>query len=197
MPTKKSTATPTNGKKASVSLLPEQRIKLAFQPKLSRIDGTALLTFMGYEHSISRDENPFLKLIFGCYDITEKNPANIAVICSYRYSEINKLGRTLGKMGFTRPEIEMITYDEDDEFGYRVENLDIDELIYSFLNSKRGTSWKAELIRNEENGLYNISIETIQPFKKNGVQMVVFPADNPPDNLRLTIDMMDTPDTGV
>lgn len=155
----------------------EHNIKRSFQPLLSKKDGSARLTFAGYQHSISRTDQPFLKLVFNCMDVTHENPANIAILASYRLSERNKLGRTLKVMGFTLSEVEYEIVDEDDEFGYRAVSENFTSEIYEFLGSKKGLVFKAQLEQIENSGLYRIDIESIIPLMKNGEQVRDYQSD--------------------
>ena len=83
----------TNNTKSSKPMQPEQQFKRRFTPLTSKKDGTARLTFAGYQHDMSnKNETPYLRIVFSAMDITRKNPANIAILSSYRYSVTNLLG---------------------------------------------------------------------------------------------------------
>ena len=94
----------TTNIKTRKPMQPEQQFKRSFTPLTSK-DGTARLTFAGYVHDMAKNtDKPYLRIVFSAMDITRKNPANIAILSSYRYSR-NQLIRSLSKsvgMGKTR-----------------------------------------------------------------------------------------------
>ncbi len=192
--TKTTKATKSNTNTTKTTMLPnisEHNIKRSFQPLVSKKDGSARLTFAGYQHSMSRDEKAFLKLIFNCMDITHENPANIAILASYRLSKMNKLGRTLMTMGFTISDVEFETLDEDDEFGYRAISENFTTQIYDFLNEQRGLVFKGKLEQLEGTGLYRIDIESLTPLMKDGKQVRDYQSDEgetPDPDMQDTLD---------
>lgn len=186
--TKSNTNTTKNTMHTSIS---DHNIKRSFQPLVSKKDGSARLTFAGYQHSMSREQNPFLKIIFNCMDITHENPANIAILASYRLSEKNKLGKTLMSMGFTISDVEFEILDKNDEFGYRAIPENFTTQIYDFLDEQRGLVFKGKLEQLEENGLYRIDIESLTPLMKNGEQVRDYQSDEgetPDPDMQDTLD---------
>ncbi len=166
----------------------EQMFKRSFTPLTSKKDGTARLTFAGYQHSVTKNgERPFLKIVFSCMDVSRENPANISVLSSYRYSELNLLGRLLKTMGYTAPNQEETILDVDDEFGYVV-NQDLSG-IYDFLDSQKGLVFKGLMTQGETN-LYRIEIETLQPLlRADGKQLRDYTADEGLSEKEITIDL--------
>lgn len=146
----------------------ESLIKRSFTPLLNK-NGQARLTFCGVDHSISKNDKPFMKIVFSVLDITHDAPANIAILSSYRYSENNKLGRFLDILGYKAPVIQYETVDIDDEFGLKASNANVDG-IFEFLREKCGLVFKAKM-NKLDNGLYQIDIESLEPFIKDGVQI--------------------------
>ena len=89
--TAKSSKTATTTK-TKIPMQPEQQFKRSFTPLTSKKDGTARLTFAGYVHDMAKEtDNAYLRIVFSAMDVTRKNPANIAILSSYRYSETNLL----------------------------------------------------------------------------------------------------------
>ena len=148
---------------------PEQQFKRSFTPLTSKKDGSARLTFAGYKHSVTKDgERPYFSLIFTCLDITRENPANISVLSAYKYNETNVLGKLLAAMGYTSSEQEETILDEEDEFGYVV-NEDL-STIYDFLDSQKGLVFKGQMSKGDSN-LYRIEVSTLEAIlKKDGTQ---------------------------
>jgi len=158
----------------------EIQLVRSFEPLLSPKDNKARLTFIAYQHSVlnwKKDgqtvEKPVLKLVFSVLDKTHKNPANIAVTCDYRYNPNNRLGTTLRLMGYEIGETTEVV-DEDDEYGVKVGDLDV-ETLFQFLRDSAGKVYKAALRtatkkdkrtgeRYEANGLWEIDFTSIEPF---------------------------------
>ena len=164
--------------------LAESLIKRSFTPLVSPKDGKSRLTFCGVEHSVSKDgNNPFMKLVFSCLDVTHDAPANIAILSSYRYSEQNKLGKFLALLGYVPPAIEYQVIDEEDEFGMKANDSGVDG-IFEFLRERCGLVFKAELVMSEKRaGLYQIDIATIEPMMKNGEQVTDYMASDVSDEV--------------
>jgi hypothetical protein len=166
-------------------------------------DSSARLIYAGYQHSCRKDgSNPYIKLIFTCRDVTHKNPANISILSNYKISKVvddstkmNKITRSMLAMGYQFPEAKIITIDEeDDEFGYAVEDDDgFTESIYEFLKEMRGLVYKG-LLEQDDKGFYRIKIESLTPLtdKKTGEQMRDYDADEAISADELEIDIDDT-----
>lgn len=172
-----------NGKNESA----ESLMKRSFEPLFSAKDGKARLTFCGVEHSIiewKKDgkhyEQPKLKLVFSCFDVTHEFPANIAVTCDYRLSEKNRLGQILTIMGYQFKN-QTVIVDEEDEFGSQTKHTNPKE-IFDFLRNQCGLVFKANLkIATRKNkttgeylprpGLWDIDYVSLEPkLNKEGVQ---------------------------
>ena len=96
-------------------------------------------------------------------DVTRKNPANIAILSSYRYSETNLLGRFLNQLGWEKPEDVETVLDADDEFGYTIDT-DLTS-IYEFMDSIKGLVFKGNLTK-QENNLYRLEVENFRTVKR-------------------------------
>jgi hypothetical protein len=145
------------------------QLKASFQPALNK-EGASRLTFLGYEHSVSKDgENSFMKLVFSVMDVTGKNPENIPVLVNYKVSVENKVGKVLNAMGIEVKEIELV----EDEDGFMMAAEDVDySYIYEALDTKGGLVYLAVLTQVEDKpGLYRIDIDSLKPFVKEGVQV--------------------------
>ncbi|NJO30187.1 MAG: hypothetical protein HC874_23620 [Richelia sp. SL_2_1] len=177
----------TQTTKTRKPMQPEQQFKRAFTPLTSKKDGTARLTFAGYVHDMAKNtDKPYFRLVFSAMDITRQNPANIAVLSSYRYSETNLLGRFLNQLGWVAPEDVETVIDEDDEFGYSVET----ELtsIYDFLESIKGLVFKGDLIKGDNN-LYRLEVETLEPLlSKDGKQLTDYDPSEGLSHDQITVD---------
>ncbi|MGB3758695.1 MAG: hypothetical protein WBA07_20320 [Rivularia sp. (in: cyanobacteria)] len=167
---------------------PEQQFKRSFTPLTSKKDGTARLTFAGYTHSLTeKDEKPYLRIVFSAMDVTRKNPANIAILSSYRYSETNLLGRFLTQLGWNKPEDVETVLDADDEFGYTIDT-DLTS-IYEFMDSIKGLVFKGELTK-QENNLYRLEVETLEPLKsKDGNQLSDYDPSEGLSHEQISVDM--------
>ena len=167
---------------------PEQQFKRSFTPLTSKKDGSARLTFAGYQHDLSdKNENPYLRIVFTAMDVTRKNPANIAILSSYRYSETNLLGRFLKQLGWEAPEDVETILDEEDEFGYAIET-DLSS-IYEFMDSIKGLVFKGELTK-QENNLYRLEVETLQPLLgKDGKQLSDYDPSEGLHHDQISVDM--------
>ena len=165
----------------------ESLMKRSFEPLFSAKDGKARLTFCGVEHSIiewtkdgKHHEQPKLKLVFSCFDVTHEFPANIAVTCDYRLSEKNRLGQILAIMGYQFKN-ETVVIDADDEFGAQTKHTNPSE-IFDFLRSQCGLVFKGNLtVATRKNkttgeyvprpGLWDIDYKTLEPkLTKAGTQ---------------------------
>ncbi len=170
---------------------PEQNFQRSFEPLTSRKDGKAQLTFSGYKHTVRNDGNgAFLQIVFAVMDVTQKNPANICVNSNYKYSEGNTLGRLLKLMGYNH-ESSIVVTDEDDEFGYSV-NEDLN-LIYNFLDRQKGLVFKG-FCNSEENARgewwYRIKVDSIEPLlDKTGKQKRSYDASEGLSEKDLNIDI--------
>ena len=177
----------TTNIKTRKPMQPEQQFKRSFTPLTSKKDGTARLTFAGYVHDMAKNtDKPYLRIVFSAMDITRKNPANIAILSSYRYSETNLLGRFLNQLGWEKPEDVETVLDADDEFGYSVET----ELnsIYEFMDSIKGQVFKGELVKNDKN-LYSLQVETLEPLiGKNGKQLSDYDSSEGLSHDQITVD---------
>jgi len=180
------TQTTEQSKKAK-NMLPEQTFKHSFTPLTSKKDGTARLTFAGYKHSVTKDgERPFFNIIFSCMDVSRKNPANISVLSAYRYSETNVLGKLLKALGYVANKQNETILDEDDEFGYVINN-DLSD-IYDFLDSKRGLVFKSTMTQGKRN-FYLIKVDSLQPLMaKDGNQQRDYNADEGLSQTEIAID---------
>lgn len=166
---------------------PEQEFKRAFEPLTSRKDGKSQLTYAGYQHSISKAEKPFLKIIFSVLDVTGKSSQNISVLSSYRYSAKNVLGRLLKMMGYEhQSSIQII--DEDDEFGHVIdENLGD---IYDFLDEQKGLIFKGFCRVPQDDNFYRIEVDSIEVFlDKTGNHKRAYEAGEGISNENLNIDI--------
>lgn len=175
---------------SSNNLLPEQQFKRAFQPLTSRIDGKAQLTYMGYQHGISKNDTGFLKIIFSVPDVIRENPAvNISVATSYKISENNLLGRLLKLMGFTH-EVKEVVHDPDDEFGYSLTHESLTEKIYEFLDTQKGLMFKGFCRVPEKDTFYRIEVDSLVPLlDKTSNHKRAFDATEGIDNDYLSIDL--------
>ncbi|MBP5977561.1 hypothetical protein HW132_33835 [Brasilonema sp. CT11] len=177
---------PTEQPKKAKTMQPEQTFKLGFTPLESKKDGTFRLTFAGYQHSISKNNNPYLRIIFSCMDVTRKNPANINILSNYNYTEKKLLGRLLKTLGYVYNQTETIL-DPDDEFGYEIDPNLTD--IYEFLDTKRGLVFKGAMTLGED-GFYLIEVATLQPLlDKTGKQQLDYAADDGLSSEEIAIDM--------
>lgn len=185
--TSNKTAKTTNNQNKK-SMQPEQQFKRSFTPLTSKKDGMARLTFAGYVHDMSKQsENPYLRIVFTAMDVTRKNPANIAILSSYRYSETNLLGRFLKQLGWEAPEDVETVLDEDDEFGYAIET-DLSS-IYNFMDSMKGLVFKGRLTK-EDNNLYRLEVETLQPLlAKNGEQLTDYDSSEGLSHNQISVDI--------
>ncbi|MCV3214525.1 hypothetical protein OGM63_13550 [Plectonema radiosum NIES-515] len=172
---------------SSKTMQPEQEFKRAFEPLTSRKDGKAQLTYAGYQHSINKNGGAFLKIVFSVLDVTGKNPANITVLSSYRYSDKNVLGRLLTLMGYSH-QSKIVIADADDEFGHIVEeNL---ETIYDFLDEQKGLVFKAFCTVSESDTFYRIDVSSIEAcLDKNGKHKRAYEASEGIGNESLSIDI--------
>ncbi|MEM7556585.1 MAG: hypothetical protein AAF378_21295 [Cyanobacteria bacterium P01_A01_bin.84] len=177
----------TQTTKTRKPMQPEQQFKRSFTPLTSKKDGTARLTFAGYQHDMSnKNEKPYLRIVFSAMDVTRKNPANIAILSSYRYSETNVLGRFLNQLGWEKPEDVETVLDEDDEFGYTVDT-DLNS-IYEFMDSIKGLVFKGELTKGENN-LYRLEVETLEPLVgKDGNQLTDYDPSEGLSHEDITVD---------
>lgn len=165
----------------------ESLMKRSFEPLFSTKDNKARLTFCGAEHSViewtkdgKHHEQPKLKLVFSCFDVTHEFPANIAVTCDYRLSEKNRLGQILTIMGYQFKN-ETVVLDEEDEYGSQTKHTNPKE-IFDFLRSQCGLVYKANLtVASRKNkttgeyvqrpGLWDIDYKTLEPkLTKTGNQ---------------------------
>jgi hypothetical protein len=158
--------------------LAESMMQRSFTPLLNKF-GQARLTFCGVEHSSSKNDKPFMKLVFSVLDITHDAPANIGILSSYRYSEENKLGRFLDILGYTAPAIEYTSIDDDDEFGIKATNAGVDG-IFEFLRERCGLVFKATL-EKMDSGLYRIDINSLEAMMKDGTQQSDYMASDVTD----------------
>ncbi len=187
---------PRTKKNQSIVTQPEQRISRSFQPLLSRKDGSTRLTFAGYQHSITKDEErAFFKLIFSCLDVTRKNSVNMAILTNYKLGE-NKLSRTLKKIGFSIPELEIEVIDEEDEFGYQAIETDLTTQVYDYLDNHRGLVYKAQLDHdvdenNSKTGLFRINIDSLIPLIKNGEQVKDYPPEEGENNVEIDFEQVE------
>ena len=167
---------------------PEQTFKRSFAPLTSKKDGSVRLTFAGYKHSVTKDgERPFFSIIFSCMDVTRENPANISVLLAYRYSETNVLGKLLKALGYLSDDQTETILDNEDEFGYVVNN-DLSD-IYDFLDNKRGLVFKGMMSQDERN-LYRIKVDTLEPkLGKDGKQERDYAADEGLSEKEIAIDL--------
>ena len=172
----------------SKTMQPEQQFKRSFTPLTSKKDGAARLTFAGYKHSVTKDgERSYFSLIFTCLDITRENPANISVLSAYKYNETNVLGKLLAAMGYTPSEQEEIILDNEDEFGYVV-NEDL-STIYDFLDSQKGLVFKGQMSKGDRN-LYRIEVSTLQAIlDKDGKQKRDYDAQEGLSEKDITVDL--------
>ena len=148
------------------------QLKHSFQPAKDR-EGNSQITFLGYEHSISKDgDNGFMKLVFSVRDITNQAPENIPILVNYNVSEGNKFGKVLEAMGCEVKPLE-VEYDEDG-FETAVGDADL-SYIYTHLDECAGYMYKAAMTNlDDKPGLYRINIDTIVPFlDKEGNQRKV------------------------
>jgi len=177
----------TTTQKTKKPMLSEQEFKRSFQPLTSRVDGKAQLTYAGYQHSVNNNGGAFLKIIFSVLDVTGKNPQNLSVLASYKYSETNVLGRLLKTMGYEH-QVNQVVIDEDDEFGHTIdENLDT---IYDFLDEQKGLIFKAFCLMPEGNNFYRIDVDSIVPLlDKLGNHKRAYDASEGVSNDKLTIDI--------
>lgn len=177
----------TQTKKTRKPMQPEQQFKRSFTPLTSKKDGTARLTFAGYVHDMAKNtEKPYLRIVFSAMDITRKNPANIAILSSYRYSETNLLGRFLKQLGWKVPEDVETILDEDDEFGYAIET-DLSS-IYEFMDSIKGLVFKGELVKGDNN-LYRLEVENLEPLMgKDGKQLTDYDPSEGLSHDQITVD---------
>jgi len=180
--------TPKIQKTKAKNMQPEQQFKRSFTPLLSKKDGSARLTFAGYKHSIAqKTDRPYLKIVFTCLDITRENPTNIGVLSAYRYNETNVLGKLLAAMGYKASELEEVILDEDDEFGYVV-NQDL-STIYNFLDSQKGLVFKGEMTKGENN-FYRIEVSTLEVLlDKDGSQKRDYAAQEGLSEKDITVDL--------
>lgn len=178
----------TQSTKTRKPMQPEQQFKRSFTPLTSKKDGTARLTFAGYQHDMAKEsENPYLRIVFTAMDVTRKNPANIAVLSSYRYSETNLLGRFLKQLGWEAPEDVETILDEEDEFGYTIDT-DLSS-IYEFMDSIKGLVFKGELTKGDNN-LYRLEVETLEPLKgKDGNQLSDYDSSEGLSHEEISVDM--------
>jgi hypothetical protein len=169
------------------SMQSEQQFKRAFEPLNSRKDGKAQLTYAGYQHSINKNGGAFLKIVFSVLDVTGKNPANISVLSSYKYSNKNVLGRLLTLMGYSH-QIKEVIIDEDDEFAHTIEeNL---EDIYDFLDEQKGLIFKGFCRVPETDTFYRIEVDSIEScLDKNGNHKRAYEAGEGIENENLSIDI--------
>lgn len=165
----------------------EQAFKRAFEPLTSRKDGKAQLTYAGYKHSVSKNDKPFLRIIFTVLDVTGKSSQNISVLSSYRYSDKNVLGRMLKMMGYSH-QFSMIVTDEDDEFGLVIdENLGD---IYDFLDEQKGLIFKGFCHVPQEDTFYRIEVDSIEAcLDKDGKHKRAYEAGEGISNESLKIDI--------
>jgi len=168
--------------------LTEQQFQRAFEPLTSRKDGKAQLTYAGYQHSINKSGGAFLKILFSVLDVTGKNPANISVLSSYRYSDKNVLGRLLKVMGYDHQSKVIVIDADDDEFGHVIqENL---EEIYDFLDDQKGLIFKGFCKVPDSDTFYRIDVASIEPFlDKSGKQKRAHDASEGVANENLVIDI--------
>ncbi|MBG1265501.1 hypothetical protein [Nostoc sp. WHI] len=165
----------------------EQELKRSFIPLTSNKDGKSQLTFGGYKHSVNKYDNPYLRIVFSCLDVTHQNPKNIGINASYSYSESNLLGKLLKTMGYVH-KIETVIVDETDEFGYKVdENLND---IYDFLDSQRGLLFKGSLFQKPDKVFYELDVLTLeQILDKQGNQKRAYEAVDGLSGDQLTVDI--------
>ena len=145
------------------------QLKPSFKPALNK-EGLSRLTFLGYEHSVSKDgENGFIKLVFQVMDITKKNPENIPILVNYNISTENKMGRVLTLMGIEVKEIELL--EDEDGFSVAVDEVDY-SYVYDELDNKAGFVYLAELNQlDDKPGLYRINTDSLKPMLKDGKQV--------------------------
>jgi hypothetical protein len=174
----------------SKTTLSEQQFKRTFEPSRSKKDGKAQLTYAGYQHSVNNNGGAFLKIVFSILDVTGKNPQNISVLSSYKYSDTNVLGKILKTMGYVHS-CNTVVIDADDEFGEVVED-DFDA-IYNFLDEQKGLVFKGfcEKQPNKKDELwYRIDVESIEPcLDKTGNQKRAYSAMEGVSNEYLTVDI--------
>ena len=117
---------------------------------------------------------------FSVLDETHESPANIAVLCNYRYHTDNKLGKTLAKLGYKPSKKVKEVINADDEFGYKVKSDDVD-LVFDFLRQRCGLVCKLYLERLD-NGLYKIDIDSIEIMhSKAGTELFDYNPDDVSD----------------
>jgi hypothetical protein len=188
--------------KSKTSMLEDHTFTRSFTPLLSKKDGCSRLTYAGYVHSCRKDgNNPFIKLIFTCRDITHKSPANISILSSYRISKVtedsekmNKVTRSMLAMGYQFPQSKFVTLDkDDDEFGHGVvEDEGFNDSIYEFLKEARGLVYKA-ILEQDDKGFYRIQIESLKPLlDKKGAHLRDYEADQAIESDDLSIDIEDS-----
>lgn len=165
----------------------ESLMKCSFEPLFSSKDNKARLTFCGAEHSLIKwtkdgidHEQPKLKLVFSCFDVTHESPANIAITCNYRLSKKSQLGQILTIMGYEFKD-ETVIVDSEDEYGSKTKRNNPKE-IFDFLRSQCGLVYKANLtVATRKNkttgeyvprpGLWDIDYSTLEPkLNKESVQ---------------------------
>ena len=165
----------------------EQQFKRSFTPLTSKKDGKSQLTFAGYKHSINKHNDPYLKIIFSCLDVTHQNPQNIGINASYKYNESNILGKLLKTMEYVHIS-KIVVVDDSDEFGHKIdENLND---IYDFLDSQRGLVFKGSLSQKEGSHFYDLDVETIERLlDKEGNQKQAYQAQEGLSSEQLIVDI--------
>jgi len=145
-----------------------------FKPAVSKVDGSSQLTFLGYEHSMSKDgDSGFIKLVFSVMDTTRNNPENIPILVSYRVSEDNKFGRVLNSMGCQMKAPEYDTEAVEDEYGLPELATDY-SYVYDYLDTHGGYVYRAILTTvDDKPGLYRIDINSLKPQMKDDEQVKV------------------------
>lgn len=137
----------------------------SFEPGLNP-KGNARLTFMGYEHTSTKDgERGYMNMVFLCKAKRGDN-AIMTVQVGYNISANNKLGQMLSLMGCEIKEAET----ELDDEGFEVETGETDyTYVYEFLDNMAGYVYTGKLMSVDgKPGLYNIDETTLEPLMVKG-----------------------------